>query len=264
MEIHRVIETIGSDPRFVTQHYSDPNRLELWSSLINGMKPKVCAEIGVFRGNFAQHILRNCSTIERYFMLDPWRHLDNWNKPANVADDEFQEIKREAMCTTEFASYKRVVLEGRTTDVSNDLPDEGLDFAYIDGDHTLRGITIDLMRIWPKIRNGGVLAGDDFFASVWHHAPHFEPTLVFPLAVYFAEAIGATIYGLPNSQFAIVVDREARNAFAFRDLTGSYKSLALRDALVHTSQKTSNGLAKKALRKLKRVMTSNWSRSHLC
>jgi hypothetical protein len=257
MEIHRVVETIASNPRFLSQHYSDPNRLELWSSLINDMKAKVCAEIGVFRGNFAQHILRNCNTIERYFMLDPWRHLDNWNKPANVADDEFRAIKREAMATTEFATHKRVVLEGRTTDVSDDLPDEGLDFAYIDGDHTLRGITIDLVRIWPKIRNGGILAGDDFFASVWHHGPHFEPTLVFPLAVYFAEAMGATIYGLPNSQFAIVVDRQAKRSFAFLDLTGSYKSLALRDALAYTSQKTSGGLAKKALRKLKRLMTSN-------
>ena len=50
------------------------------------------AEIGVWRGEFAEHILRRCPSIEHYYMVDPWRHLDDWNKPANVSDPEFDQI----------------------------------------------------------------------------------------------------------------------------------------------------------------------------
>jgi hypothetical protein len=71
------------------------------------------------------------------------------------------------------------------------------------------------------------------------------------LWLYFAEAIGATIYGLPFDQFAIVVDRSSRRPFAFRDLTDSYKRLSLRNAL------GSNEFVKRALRKLKRLILSH-------
>jgi hypothetical protein len=54
------------------------------------------------------------------------------------------------MKKTEFASAKRVVLRGRTKEVIDDIPDNSLDFAYIDGDHTLRGITVDLIKVFPR------------------------------------------------------------------------------------------------------------------
>jgi hypothetical protein len=91
---------------------------------------------------------------------------------------------------------------------SDQIADGGLDFAYIDADHTLKGIAIDLIRVYPKVRSGGFLGGDDFTRSVWEHNTRFEPTLVFPFAVYFAEAVGATIYALPYSQFRSSVSRK--------------------------------------------------------
>src|ERR1700736_6496456 len=160
MEVWRAIERAAS---------SGGNRLDIWSRVVNDLRVATFAEIGVFRGNFAQHILRQCNTIEKYFMIDPWRHLDDWNKPANKTNDELARIKGDALAYTEFAAGKRVILQGKTTEVSNNLPDQSLDFAYIDGDHTLRGITIDLIRIWPKIKTGGILAGDDFCNSIWQH-----------------------------------------------------------------------------------------------
>jgi glycosyltransferase involved in cell wall biosynthesis len=42
------------------------------------------------------------------------------------------------------------------------FPDEGVDFAFIDGDHSYESVTADLAAWWPKIRPGGVLAGHDY------------------------------------------------------------------------------------------------------
>lgn len=77
------------------------------------------------------------------------------------------------------------------------------------------------------MRVGGFLTGDDFSSSIWEHKTTFEPTLVFPLAVHFAEAVGATIFALPYSQFCMQKNGEKR--FSFVDLTGDYGDITLRN-----------------------------------
>jgi len=226
---------------------SAKNRFQLWSSIAKDLKVATVAEVGVWAGDFAQHILTQCETVNKYYMIDPWRHLDDWNKPFNKSNDEFAKIKEDALANTEFAAEKRVILQGKTTDVSCDLPDQGLDFAYIDGDHTLRGITIDLIRVFPKMKTGGILACDDFCTTVWQHDSLYEPTMAFPFAVYFAEAIGAIIYGLPFGQFAIIVDRPTKAAFEFRDLTKTFTSTTLRDALTRPNDGLAKGLSENSV-----------------
>jgi len=182
-------------------------------------------EIGVYRGDFAAALLERCAGITKYYMIDPWKHLDNWNKPANQDDTIFEGFFEETKTKTDFAAPRRVILRGKTSDVVDEITDGELDFAYIDGDHTLRGITIDLMRIYPKVKSGGFIGGDDFTTSVWEHKTSFEPTLVFPYAVYFAEAVGATIYSLPYSQFCLQKMETAE--FSFVDLVRKYGHVGL-------------------------------------
>jgi len=203
------------------------SREELWAEFIQSAGVQRMAEIGVYRGDFAAHILQRCPGLTAYYMIDPWRHLAGWNKPANQDDAVFEGFLREAKKKTDFAAGKRTILRGKTTEVIDQIPDRELDLAYIDADHTLKGIAIDLQRIYPKVRAGGFLAGDDFTRSVWEHSTAFEPTLVFPYAVYFAEAVGATIYALPYSQFCLQKGNGAE--FAFVDLTGDYDDIGLRN-----------------------------------
>jgi hypothetical protein len=201
--------------------------VELWIEFIQSTGVRRMAEIGVYRGDFATDVLRRCEGLTAYYMIDPWRHLNDWNKPANHDDAVLGEFFREAKAKTDFAGAKRMILRGKTTEMIEQIADGELDFAYIDADHTLKGIAIDLIRVWPKVRTGGFLGGDDFTRSVWEHDTRFEPTLVFPFAVYFAEAVGATIYALPYSQFCLQKGNAAQ--FAFVDLTGKYDDVGLRN-----------------------------------
>src|SRR5580704_16026714 len=198
------------------------NRQDIWSQIIQQAQAKDFLELGVLRGAFAEHILRHCPSITRYYMLDPWRHLDDWNKPSNNDQPKFDEIYAQAMARTDFARARRIVLRGRTTQMIDEIPDEGLDIAYVDGDHTLRGIAIDLVRTYPKIRPGGILGGDDYTATIWQHAENFEPSLVCPFAAYFAESYGAPIVILPCNQFAIIKPVPPENCFRVIDTTQAY------------------------------------------
>lgn len=203
------------------------SRFDLWVNLINLSEIRCMAEVGVWRGDFAAHLLENCKSIEKYYMIDPWRHLSGWNKPANESNDVFELFLSEAKDKTDFAAQKRMILRGKTTDVIEEIPDRELDFAYVDGDHTLKGIAIDLIRLYPKIRVGGWIGGDDLSSSIWQHGIKYEPTFVFPYVLYFAEAVGARIYALPHKQF--LIQKQEGDSFAFIDFTGNYSNSDIRN-----------------------------------
>ena len=175
------------------------NRTSHWVDFINTHEIKIMAEIGVWRGDFACEILQHCPLITEYYLIDPWMKLEDWNKPLNT--DDLESAYLETCSKLERFKEKCIYLRGRTSDVRDNIP--MIDFAYVDGDHTLRGIAIDLLTIWPKIRDGAWIGGDDFSASIWQHGRDFEPSLVFPFAVHFAEGVNCPITALGGDQFLI-------------------------------------------------------------
>ncbi len=234
------------------------SRFDLWVHFLQSSNVKNMVELGVYRGDFASRLLAECDSIEKYYMIDPWRHLDNWNKPANKDDKIFEQFLSETKSKTDFAAGKRIILQGKTTEVVDEIPDGELDFAYIDGDHTLKGIAIDLIRLYPKIKIGGWIGGDDFSRRVWQHGTAFEPTLVFPFAVYFSEAVGARIYALPASQF--LIEKNNIRHFAFIDLTGDYQNVGLRsqfhpDKLLVLKLTETFPFIRKVIRRAKQMVT---------
>jgi hypothetical protein len=60
--------------------------------------------------------------------------------------------------------------------------------------------------------------------------------LVFPFALYFAEAVGAPIHALPANQFLIEKPQSSSGSFEFHDTTGIYRDTQLRG---HLAQKRS-------------------------
>jgi len=179
------------------------DRVAMWSHFLNEAGCRTVAEVGVWEGTFARQMLSDCNAIETYYLIDPWRNLAQWNKPWNVSDEEFENVFAKARANVAPFGARARICRGTTSEMIAGIPDGSLDFAYIDGDHTLRGITIDLLRIYPKIKPGGFIGGDDFCPGIWQHSREFEPTLVCPFAVYFAEAVDAEIVILPHNQFVI-------------------------------------------------------------
>lgn len=194
------------------------NRTDLWCRFVRARGIRRMAEVGVWRAGFAQHVLRDCPNIASYYMIDPWRPLAHWNKPLNVSASVFADAHRQAIDSTAFAASKVVVLRGTTSEVASEIADGSLDLAYVDGDHTLRGITIDLLTMLRKVTLGGLIGGDDYFEDPWHHGVEYEPTLVCPFAMYFAEAMNLPFVALPFRQFAIVNEP---TGFSFTNLSGS-------------------------------------------
>ena len=189
------------------------SRIQYWSSFINQRSLSTVAEVGVWKGEFASGILSTCPFVDCYYLIDPWEKLNDWNKPFNFKED-LDIVYTQAINSLSQFQHKTRVLRGKTIDVIQSIPDHSLDFAYIDGDHTLRGISIDLISILPKMKSGSFIGLDDFSHPL-QHGLNFELSLVDPFALYFSEAHSFPCARLGKGQFCIYVKPDSH--FSFTD-----------------------------------------------
>ena len=232
-------------------------RIPLWDELLSRILPKTVLEVGVWKGDFAAWMLGTTLSIERYYMIDPWRRLDHWNKPLNTTAADLERAYQDAMRATAFAKDKVTVLRGTTIEMIDQIANDSLDFVYVDGDHTLRGIATDLVCVYPKLKPGAFIGGDDFWPSIWEHRPNFEPTLVFPFVVHFAEAVGAELWALDHGQFIMQKPRGGRH-FQFHDPERLYAQTELLP-LIPVPQRPN--AVRRVARELRRLLNQAKSRS---
>lgn len=158
-------------------------RFEYWAGLINDVGAAEVVEVGVHRGDWSEHMLRetDCTVT----LVDPWRVLPEWNKPMNTSDADLEASF--AACLARMYEFDDRVVVRRETSLEASRSVSMTDVVYLDGDHTLRGIVLDCLSWWPLLRNGGLLGGDDCSLGGQHAS--FEPTMVWPFVRFFAEAV---------------------------------------------------------------------------
>jgi hypothetical protein len=72
---------------------------------------------------------------------------------------------RQAVAQARLAPFgaRSVIAWSLSTGHATLVPDESLDFVYIDAHHALPSVIADLAAWEPKVRSGGVVAGHDYF-----------------------------------------------------------------------------------------------------
>ena len=130
----------------------------------------VCAEIGTWKGNFAAVILEHRRPAHLY-LVDPWEHRaeGDYADASYGGKMEGGQVSMDAMYdevaarfSAEVESGQVEILRQRSTDAAAALPDESLDWVYIDGDHSYEGVKADLEAYFRTVKPGGLMAGDDY------------------------------------------------------------------------------------------------------
>ncbi|MHB8531974.1 MAG: class I SAM-dependent methyltransferase [Solirubrobacteraceae bacterium] len=130
----------------------------------------VCAEIGTWKGDFAAVILEH-RRPEKLYLVDPWEHraegdyadasyggrLEGGQQALDAMHDSVA-----SRFAAGVASGQVEIVRRRSTDAAATMPDESLDWVYIDGDHSYEGVKGDLEAYFRTVKPGGVLAGDDY------------------------------------------------------------------------------------------------------
>lgn len=160
-------------------------------------------EVGVWKAELTKFLLINYSHFHRYYAVDPWRHLENWNKPFNVSQEEFDNIYNQVSGMAQYPYSPFTVVRSTTLSLAEENRKFNVDFVYIDGDHTALGIITDLLYWYDQLQPGGFIMGDDYIDldSKFQHSDEFDKTMVKPVVQVFCKINNLKLVELPCSQF---------------------------------------------------------------
>ncbi len=130
----------------------------------------VIAEVGVFRGEFAERILALCQPAE-FHLIDLWSGSStSGDKDGRniVTVDDMQAMYRE-LCERYLHAPHVHLHRGDSVEILSRFPNQSLDAAYLDTSHYYEQTLAELDVLQKKIRPGGWLLGHDYYPGcpVW-------------------------------------------------------------------------------------------------
>jgi hypothetical protein len=141
------------------------------------------AELGVKEGFFTAKLLNGWRQSSHYVQVDVWAPLENYVDRANFRNgSELGERRRNnaARLLEQEVRLDHAAVGSQcvnlTTHCARRFPDGYFDFLYVDARHDYLGVLQDLHDWWPKLREGGIMAGHDYTTQK-------EP----PLPMYFKD-----------------------------------------------------------------------------
>ena len=134
-----------------------PRPFERWAVKGNNL---IGVEIGVYKGEHALSMLKNLD-IKRLYLIDPFTLYSESKHYNGIEQDTLEKAKE--ILIKRFEDNKRVLfIFERSEDCFDDIPND-LDFVYIDGAHDYINVKRDIDNYYPKVKEGGILGGHDFF-----------------------------------------------------------------------------------------------------
>lgn len=120
----------------------------------------ICIEIGVYRGRNALNIFENLN-VKKLFLIDPYEnYIESTSKenPQRIIEDYMlNEAKLRLFDFKDEIQFMKVSSKGAVKHFKNN----SIDFIYIDGNHGYKFVKEDIKLYYPKLKKGGILAGDD-------------------------------------------------------------------------------------------------------
>lgn len=114
-------------------------------------------EVGVCQGIFSEWILQHWHGPLLY-LVDPWTDLPGYRDlPYDHEANYHETLTRMLPFVGRYLILRKTSLEA-----ASQFEDGSLDFVYLDGDHRYEAVRADLEAWYPKVRRGGMLAGDDY------------------------------------------------------------------------------------------------------
>lgn len=126
-----------------------PLLLNEWDLLETGV------EVGVCEGLHAANILALWPGF--LHLVDPWRPVVGYEETYDHDHNYSETLKRLKDYPERYQIHRQT-----SATASRYFRDESLDFVYLDANHAYAAVRDDIHAWWPKVRKGGMLAGDDY------------------------------------------------------------------------------------------------------
>ena len=142
-----------------------PQRADARMRLLNHLpKNSIGAEIGVWHGQFSQHILDVVQPRELH-LIDPWSYQPDYDNTSFGAAENAQKMNQKFQAVTDkFGQMPQVTIHrAYSQDALASFPDGYFDWVYIDGNHNYEVVAADILLAADKVKPNGIICGDDLF-----------------------------------------------------------------------------------------------------
>lgn len=113
---------------------------------------RVGVEVGIDKGEYG---IKLCEAGLKVYGIDPYIAYDAYKAP-----ESYESHLEHA--TKNLKGYDYTIINKTSIEALKDFEDESLDFVYIDGNHTLPYITMDIFGWERKVKKGGIISGHDY------------------------------------------------------------------------------------------------------
>tara|TARA_B100000282_G_scaffold295597_1_gene275255 strand:+ start:811 stop:1386 length:576 start_codon:yes stop_codon:yes gene_type:complete len=129
-------------------------------------KNSVCCEIGVWKGEFSQLIIKKNNPTKLY-LIDPWKDFgDNYFDKKHIKYRQENQDQRFNLVNEKFKSNilknQVEVLKMTSEEALSKLKDIKFDFIYVDGNHQYKFVKYDIENYFELLNESGYLVGDDY------------------------------------------------------------------------------------------------------
>lgn len=133
-------------------------------------KRAVCAEIGVYKGEFSALVLVRLKPRE-FHLIDPWccreetAYRSGWYGADRTSQQEMDAIYQAV--ESRFGRNGVRIHRSTSAEAVREFPEAYFDWVYVDGDHQYEAVRADLGLYLPKVKPGGFITGDDYGNPGW-------------------------------------------------------------------------------------------------
>jgi len=174
---------------------------------------EVGAELGVFKGEFSQQLLKACRP-KKLYLIDAWwelygKYYPDWGEYTN-----FGKLKTRDAYELARVVSSRYKLEtevefciGDDLKILSEMPDAHLDWVYVDSSHGYQHTVDELELLVKKVKPWGLITGHD-----WRPDPEHEHHGVFRAVNEFCEREDWEITALDSYGQWCIKNKHARRS----------------------------------------------------
>jgi len=122
-------------------------------------KNSVCAEIGVYNGDFTKRILQIVKP-KKFYLIDKWGGIPGETDSIETWEKRYQIVRKKF--SSEIKKGKVIIKRDYSHVVLKEFDDSYFDWIYIDGSHKYDVVKKDLELSYLKVKPGGFITGDDY------------------------------------------------------------------------------------------------------
>jgi len=141
--------------------------------------PAVGVEIGVNLGINSWFMLTECPNIAKIIGVDHYEPYVDWDRPITKAEQDKNYATLQKNIPLMGDRFDLIRMNSQAA--ADVLEDDAYDFVFIDGGHSMKQVLQDLDSWYPKVRQGGMIAGHDsnlfsvnFAVTSWYKSRGYD------------------------------------------------------------------------------------------